>query len=135
MKEEDIIKKLDGAKSAFKTPDGYFDSFTSRLMERMEHEGLLAEKRPTEAVVVEMPERVKAIPMTPVKRWARFAAAAVVASICMIGGTYLYTRSDVAEQTQADSFAELMSEDMLDEALDYELLNNGQIEYYLTEAY
>ena len=79
MKEEDIIKQLDAAKGAFKTPDGYFEGFTSRLMERMEHEGLLAEQRPTEAVVVEMPERVKAIPMTPVKRWARFAAAAVVA--------------------------------------------------------
>lgn len=123
MKEEDFIKQLDSGKRPFKTPDGYFDGFTARLMERMEHEGVLK------------PEHVKVIPLTPMKRWMRFAAAAVVAGVCMVGGTYLYTRSDVAEQTQSDDFMELLSEDMLDDALDYELLNNEQIEYYLTEAY
>ena len=134
MLEEEIIRKHDTGVNPFKTPDGYFDSFTSRLMERMEREGLIetpAKPQQTEAKVVKM---------NPFRRAMRYAAAAVVAGVCIGTGTYLYTHKDTAGQTLGGEGIEIaMSDEALDDALDYEMdyeiLNNSQIAYYLTEAY
>ncbi len=134
MIEEDLIRNHDTGVNPFKTPDGYFDSFTTRLMERMGHEGLIeqpAVQQKTEAIVVKM---------NPFRRAIRYAAAAVVAGVCIAAGTYLYTHQSNAEQALiGEGFEIAMSDEDLDDALDYEMdyeiLNNSQIAYYLTEAY
>lgn len=131
MKEEDIIRKHDSGRSPFKTPDGYFDNFTSQLMERMEREGLLkTEEQPAEV-------KTKVITMSPMHRALRYAAAAVVVGFCVATGTYLIQQQDGAEEQAltADASDLLYSDEALDYELDYEMVNNQQIAYYLTEAY
>lgn len=129
--EEDIIRKHDSGRRPFTTPDGYFDNFTSQLMERMEREGLLKRE--------EQPEVVKAtvIKMSPWRRTLRYAAAAVVVGFCVATGTYfIQQQGGIKEGVLAADDSELMySDEALDYELDYELVNNQQIAYYLTEAY
>ena len=124
MKEEDIIREHDSGRRPFTTPDGYFDGFTSRLMERIEREGL----QPT-----------KVVRMSPFKRAMHYAAAAVVAGVCIGAGTYLYTTKTTVDQQMAETIEASFSDETLDEALDYAmdngLINNNQIAFYLTEAY
>ena len=141
MKEEDIIRKYDTQKNPFHTPDGYFEGFTGRLMQRMQQEGLLdqqvhAAQEPGSGT----PHKAEVVTMSPVKRVLRYAAAAVVAGVCVAAGTYLFTQRSTPEQMLAVEAAEMnISDETLYEALDYEmeygLVNNNQIAYYLTEAY
>ena len=129
IKEEEIIRQHDSGHLPFTTPEGYFDSFTSRLMERMEHEGLL--EQPAEKSVV---KPAKVIRLNPLQRLMRYAAAAVVAGVCVVAGTYLYNHE--MSQSQGTELADyVLSDDEIDEMLDYEVVNNSQIAYYLTEAY
>ncbi|MBR0273152.1 MAG: hypothetical protein IJQ59_03550 [Bacteroidaceae bacterium] len=131
MKEEDIIRTHDSGRSPFKTPDGYFDNFTGQLMERMAREGLLQ--------TAEQPPVVKAkvVAMSPLRRALRYAAAAVVVGFCVATGTYFIQQQNGAEEAAltADASDLLYSDEALDYELDYELVNNQQIAYYLTEAY
>ena len=131
MNEEELIRKHDSGRRPFKTPDGYFDNFTSQLMERMEREGLLTkEEQPAEV-------KAKVVAMSPVRRALRYAAAAVVVGFCVATGTYFIQQQDGAEEQAltADASDLLYSDEALDYELDYEMVNNQQIAYYLTEAY
>lgn len=132
MKEEDIIRQHDTGRNPFAVPEGYFRDFDERLMQRLaelsdgvatESGGAAASSGPRGKVVV-----------MPVRRWMRYAAAIAVAALCIGGGTYLYNRGTAAEP-EADAAELLLSDDNIDEILDYEMLNNNQIAYYLTEAY
>lgn len=136
MKEEDLIRHYDTGSNPFKTPDGYFEGFTSRLMERMEREGLTGTVQTTE----QQETQAKVVKMNPFRRAVRYAAAAVVAGLCIGTGTYLYSRHSPAEQMMAgDAMELLLSEETLEQAfdyeVDYEMVDNSQIAYYLTEAY
>lgn len=125
MKEEDIIRKYDSGRNPFQTPVGYFENFTPRLMARIKAEDQQTEVRPT-------PIRLT---ITPIKRFMRYAAAAVIAGVCIGTGTYLYQRQlnrPLPSEVMADY---VFDDDNLEEALDYEMLDNNQIAYYLTEAY
>lgn len=132
--EEDIIRQHDTGTNPFRTPDGYFDTFTSRLMERMEREGVLTTTTPDNSATA------KVVKMNPFKRLAHYAAAAVVAGVCIGAGTYLYTHRTTTEQAATgDPFELAFTDETLDEALDYEMeyemVDNKQIALYLTEAY
>lgn len=136
MKEEEIIRHYDTGGNPFRTPDGYFEGFTSRLMERMEREGLTA----TPAQIPEQQKTTsKVVKMNPIRRALRYAAAAVLAGICVGTGTYLYMNQSSTDQMMAADAMELLSEETLEQAFDYEadyeMLDNSQIAYYLTEAY
>ena len=124
MKEEELIRKYDSGRRAFTTPDGYFENFTAQLMERIEREGL-------------QPEKV--VRLNPFKRAMRYAAAAVVAGVCIGAGTYLYNQKTTADRQMAESSEIVFSDETMDEALDYAmecgLVDNNQIAFYLTEAY
>jgi len=127
MKEEEIIRKHDSGRRPFKTPDGYFENFTSQLMQRIEREGL-------------QPEPVKTVRLNPFKRAMRYAAAAVVAGLCIGAGTYLYTQKTTTTTEQPVenveyAFTDETMDQALDYAMDYSLVDNSQIALYLTEAY
>ena len=131
MMEEELIRKHDKGRNPFTTPEGYFEGFTSRLMERIEREGLKEQQTSETAQVVRL---------HPLRRMMRYAAAAVVTGICVGVGTYFYQRHASADTLAlADATEMLFSDETLDDALDYEmdygLVNNNQIAYYLTEAY
>lgn len=134
MKEEDIIRQHDTGTNPFRTPEGYFENFSSRLMERMEREGVMR------TTTQESSTTAKVVKMNPFKRIVRYAAAAVVAGICIGAGTYLYTHRTAPDQLiTGEPFEMAFSDETLDDALDYEmeygLVDNNQIAYYLTEAY
>lgn len=121
MKEEDIIRQHDSGRRPFTVPENYFEQFTDRLMER------LPEK--------EAAPKVVRLPLT--KRLMHYAAAAVLAG-CVLGvGTYFY-RQSASEAQELLSQGETMDfygDEDIDDVIDYEMLNNQQIAYYLTEAY
>ena len=131
MKEEEIIRQHDSGRRPFTTPDGYFDSFSSRLMRRMEKEGLME----TATDISQTRANVTALPISWGKRFMRYAAVAVIAAV--IGGSYLYQRqgASVDDALASNETEMLYSDEMLDYELDYEMVNNNQIAYYLTEAY
>lgn len=124
MKEEELIRKHDSGRRAFTTPDGYFENFTTQLMARIERERV-------------QPEKV--VRLNPFKRAMRYAAAAVVAGVCIGAGTYLYIQKTTTDQQVAETSEIVFSEETMDEALDYAmqcgLVDNNQIAFYLTEAY
>ncbi len=128
MNEEELIRKHDAGTNPFRTPEGYFENFEARLKERMVCEGLMEQN--TAATT-------KVVALTPFRRVVRYAAAAVVAGLCVAAGTYLYTQHDV-EQTLASEETVIPDETLYD-AFDYEmehgLVNNTKIAIYLTEAY
>ena len=129
MKEEDFIKQITSDENPFRTPEGYFEGFTGRLMQRIHDEGL--EPQVHEA---------KRVHMAPWQRWVRYGAAAVVAGVCMVAGSYLYVnRQPSPLYATSEQTLDVFTDEQLDEALNYEmacgLVDNNQIEYYLTEAY
>ena len=133
MIDENFIRQHDTGENPFRTPDGYFDDFIARLHSRMVSEGLLTDAPTTET-------KAKVVKMNPFKRMVRYAAAAVVAGICVGVGTYLYTHRNMPDQmVTGDSYELAISDETLDDALDYEMeygmVDNNQIAYYLTEAY
>lgn len=126
IQEENIIKQHDSGSNPFRTPEGYFENFTDRLMAR------IAEEAPVQQETVKA--RVVAIPLW--RRAMRYAAAVAVAALCVGGGTLLYNRLQAPEQLLTNDAVEYAWDDEeLDEVLDYEMVDNSQIAYYLTEAY
>ena len=124
MKEEEIISKHTAGANPFRTPDGYFDSFNERLMQRIAQQ---ASTEPRPNVVSLRRRRLKHF---------SYAAAAVLAGVCITAGTYLWTRQTATpEQMLSAQNTETVTDEYIDAALDYEMINNRQIAYYLTEAY
>ncbi|MBP5771541.1 MAG: hypothetical protein J6W75_09310 [Bacteroidaceae bacterium] len=124
MKEEELIRQHDTGRNPFQTPDGYFESFTSRLMERMERERLTSPVHEASKV-----ERLNLF-----RRIVRYAAAAVFVGVCIGAGAYLYLHQPVMDASM-DATEFVFNDENLDDVLDYELLDNNKIAYYLTEAY
>lgn len=130
--EEKFIREHDNGRNPFVVPEGYFENFTSRMMDRVKSEGLMTSETP-------------ATPHTAVKlqlwqKWLRYAAVAAIVVASFAGGWFFYqqpARNDVGEQfvAQGDQGDFYYTDDDLDAALDYELVDNDQIAYYLTEAY
>lgn len=124
MKEEEIISKHLKERNPFRTPDGYFDSFNSRLMQRIAAQAPEAKQ----AKVVSLRRSTT--------RYVRYAAAAVIAGLCITAGTYFWNKDTASNgQTAAIAAFDNANEEYIDAALDYEMINNNQIAYYLTEAY
>lgn len=114
QEENKLHKITDGAENPFRTPDGYFDQFTSRLMERLPQ--------------VE-PARPKGIQLIP-RIW-RYAAVMVLA--VGVGSALYWGQNRQQEMIFADA-DEQYSQEYIDEALDYALVNNNDIVEYLTDA-
>ncbi len=124
MKEEDIIKKMtEGRDNPFQVPDGYFENFTGRLMSRIPvEEPSVAEKQPRSA-------RIHPMPLTRVWRYAAVLLVAVG-----VGLTFLFTKAGNDSLAESEATEEYQ-EDYINDALDYALIGNTNIEIYLTEAY
>ncbi len=112
MREEDLIRKLtEGKQNPFQVPEGYFDNFTEQLMAQLPKQ-----------------EKKKASKIHHLWRWA--AAVAVVAGAALAVHTVSPDKVMTAQETEVEQYSEQYSND----ALDYAMLNNQDIEMYLTEA-
>ncbi|MCR5820670.1 MAG: hypothetical protein K6F94_06985 [Bacteroidaceae bacterium] len=121
----------------FRTPDGYFDDFTSRMMARIATEGQARAEEHTGGQICASEHNGHIRPLFGnARRFTRYAVAATLAGLVFGTGAYLLSR-----QTQdVDAILTAAQEENIDEkyindALDYEMVNNQEIAYYLTEAY
>ena len=129
MIEENKLRQHIGKNEPFKVPEGYFDSFAARLQTRID-----------QMPKVEKPaRRFQLVP----KAW--FAAAASIVIVASVGLSVMVhngkgRESDVpvAGQSELASYTEEYGVAFSDEAyfndeLDYAMIDDNEIAYYLTE--
>ena len=122
MKEEDILLKKLGKEDSFKVPDGYFENLTSEVMNKL-------------------PEKEKVVfKEEPVSTWTRLKPLLYMAA--MFVGAALIIRvasSDRKSVADIDVAAteietEVISDEMIDMALDRAMLDDYSLYVYLTDA-
>jgi len=126
--EENKLRQHIGKNEPFKVPEGYFESFADRLQDRIAH--MPQAQKPT--------KHVRFIP----KAW--FAAAASVVIVASVGLSIMLpkwkggqaetiepTKSELANATTDELSAS--EEDYYFNELDYAMIDNNEIAYYLTE--
>ena len=129
---EELLKQKFGQENPFKVPEGYFDNFASKFMEQ------LPEEEP-KAVEVEMPVAKR----TWIRPMRRFAIAASFAAVLFGAATYYAStgvNKDQDSQTEMASAAlkntetkSVQSDYMMDEMVDYAMIDNAEIYSYLIE--
>ncbi|MBC5604371.1 MULTISPECIES: hypothetical protein [Bacteroides] len=122
MKEEDILLKKLGKEDSFKVPDGYFENLTSEVMNKL-------------------PEKEKVVfKEEPVSTWTRLKPLLYMAA--MFVGAALIIRvasSDRKSVADIDVAAteietEVVSDEMIDMALDRAMLDDYSLYVYLSDA-
>ena len=109
MNEEQYIKSRMGGKNPFQVPEGYFDSLTTKVMQRLP----------------EQPKRSLTVRLRP---WM-YAAACVVA-VLFTTIVYFYPSADTQQQ-----MATAIIDSYIDDAADYMMADNLDIYACLTTEY
>ena len=125
MKEEEyFIRKQCGNGNPFKVPEGYFEQFAPRLMNRLPEK----EAKPARH------------PLRPT--WQKTAWYAVAATVCgamCLGIFHLKSVRHADRQTPSQTAWTAETEEpddaYINDALDYAMVSNQEIALYLTEAY
>ena len=102
--EEMILRQLTKGSNPYQAPQGYFDKLPGMVMQKVK-----TRHRRRTAV-----------------RWA----VAAVMTGCIATAGFLLHQQDLQEA----SYPELAHAQYIDDALDYSMIGNTEIEYYLTEA-
>ena len=105
--EEKYLRERVGQKNHFRTPDGYFDQFATRMMAQLPEQAPVARRISISA-----------------RRW--LYAAACVAALVVLGVSFLFHQEDQQQQVA-------VSESYIDEAVDYAMLDNADIYQLLAE--
>ena len=105
-------------KNPFRIPQGYFNALPQRVMERIREE-----------------EQNKAHKHERSRRLFMRLTAAMLTGFFAIAGLMIYEQSHPLTSSQATTaLASAQEMEFTDELLDYAMLDNNDIEYYLTEA-
>lgn len=106
-------------KNPFRIPQGYFNALPQRVMERIREE-----------------EQNKAHKHGRSRHlFMRLTAAAVITGFFALAGLIMYEQSNpLATSQDPTALASALEIEYTDELLDYAMLDNNDIEYYLTEA-
>lgn len=122
MKEEDILLKKLGKEDSFKVPDGYFENLTSEMMNKL-------------------PEKEKVFfKEEPVSTWTRLKPllymAAMFVGAALIIRVASSDRKSVADIDVAvtEIETEVISDEMIDMALDRAMLDDYSLYVYLSDA-
>ena len=122
MKEEDTLLKKLGKDNSFKVPDGYFENLTSEMMNKLPEKENVAFKE------------------EPVSTWTRLKPLLYMAAM-FIGAALIIrvastdhksVKADEVAATEADT--EVISDEMLDVALDRAMLDDYSLYVYLSDA-
>ena len=122
MKEEDTLLKKLGKENSFKVPDGYFENLTSEMMNKLPEKETVAFKE------------------EPVSTWTRVKPLLYMAAM-LIGAALIIrvastdhkpVKADEVAVTEADT--EVISDEMLDVALDRAMLDDYSLYVYLSDA-
>ena len=114
--EEKYLKSQIGTRNPFTVPEGYFDSFTARMMEQ------LPERTPV-AVAPSRQHRLRV--------WLYAAACAVLG---LFGTAVYFSQSESVDSSEL-SVASTSIENYLDEAADYVMVDNHDIYACLASDY
>ncbi len=106
-------------KNPFRVPQGYFHALPQRVMERIREE-----------------EQNKAHKHGRSRRlFMRLTAAALLTGFFALAGLTIYEQSHpLTNHQEGNPLTSLQEIEYTDELLDYAMLDNNDIEYYLTEA-
>lgn len=114
----EMTRTSSNGKNPFKVPEGYFDTLPHRVMQRIQ-----AEKHPA----LQSASKRKNL------LFIRLAVAAILAGVFFMAGVAIYDRSTPFSPNAEDIiFAHEIEYN--DELLDYAMLDNSDIELYLTVA-
>jgi hypothetical protein len=115
MNEEKYIEERVGRRNPYKVPEGYFDAFTSQLMQQFP-------ERPVKARQVRM-------------RRPLYLAAACLAALLISGVAWMFfSQPEAQSQAPVQIAAQQESvEESIDEAADYMMLDNHEIYALLSE--
>ena len=136
MKQFDPIKHKNS--QPFSTPEGYFEDFTQRMMARIATEEKAKEERVTaEAAQPSAQHTAKVVPLfSRTRKFVKYAVAAALAGVVFGTSAYFFSRqSQDMDYLLTAMQEENMDENYINDVLDYEMVNNQEIAYYLTEAY
>mgnify|MGYP006992088343 FL=1 len=113
------MKSSAKGKNPFLVPEGYFDNLPDRVMSHIREDGqhsLLKRRHKSRFFI-------------------RLTAAAVLTGFFSLAGLMIYEQSHPLTSSQAPTaLASAQEMEFTDELLDYAMLDNNDIEYYLTEA-
>ena len=113
------MKSSANGKNPFLVPEGYFDNLPDRVMSHIREDGqhsLLKRRHKSRFFI-------------------RLTAAAVLTGFFSLAGLMIYEQSHPLTSPQAPTaLASAQEMEFTDELLDYAMLDNNDIEYYLTEA-
>ncbi|MDO4171484.1 MAG: hypothetical protein Q4E63_07710 [Prevotellaceae bacterium] len=118
-KMEEILNKPYRDHGAYRVPEGYFDSLNRRVMDAL-------------------PDGERQTPRG-LRLWlttkARYAAAACIAAAAMLAGTAVYYAHDGAEQETVTAAIqqETMTDDYVQECMDYAMVDGNDLYSYLSE--
>lgn len=114
----EMISSANG-KNPFRVPEGYFDTLPQRVMEHIKEEGQAGQPK----------RRRKS------RFFIRLTAAAVLTGFFSLAGLMMYEQSHpLTPYQETASIASASEIEYGDELLDYAMLDNSDIEYYLTVA-
>ncbi|GAB6981689.1 hypothetical protein [Prevotella dentasini] len=120
MNSEQELYSQYGKERAFNVPDGYFDSFSIRLMTRIKDNGT-AGRQHSSHIVIRF--------LRPLAIAASFLVVVLVAGLMLSRQENRRTSSEqgsVSSAVSVSSFAENNSRDVLDEAIDYMALDDDE---------
>lgn len=106
-------------KNPFLVPEGYFDNLPDRVMSHIREEGqhnILKRRHKSRFFI-------------------RLTAAAVLTGFFSLAGLMIYEQGHpLSNHQEGNPLTSLQEIEYTDELLDYAMLDNNDIEYYLTEA-
>ena len=122
MKEEDTLLKKLGMENSFKVPDGYFENLTLEVMNRL-------------------PEKAKvAFKEEPVSTWTRLKPLLYMAAMFVGAALIIRVASTDHKPVTVDEVAvtevdtEVISDEMIDVALDRAMLDDYSLYVYFIDA-
>lgn len=136
-KLDELTQTSSQGHNPFQVPDGYFSTIHTRVMDRIKHLEARQEKTESDATMAENFQSSRfchARKQGPML-WKRMAVAAMFTGLFSVIGTMLYRQPLNTTSLPAEKNISAITDiEYSDELLDYAMLSNCDIEYYLTSA-
>lgn len=139
QKTNRIMQASAHGQNPFSTPDGYFSSLQTRIMDRIRQEDSTKKQREIPSIKSEATSTPSILTHTKQGRhlWVRLTAAAVFTGLFSVLGTMLYRHHLDATPITVDNGTSMSASTNIeynDDLLDYAMLSNSDIACYLTSA-